>query len=190
MPEFLGLLARHSVTAVADVRSQPYSRFHSQFNRESLAAALARAGIRYVFLGRELGARRCEPESYVERRARYDRIAQLPAFRQGLERVRRGLATHRIALLCAEKDPIMCHRTVLVCRHLRKDPIEIRHILEDGSIETMDQAETRLIEAARMPAEHLFCPRAELIEYAYDIQGERIAFIEADATHVASGDTV
>lgn len=187
MPEFVSLLERYGVTAIADVRSQPYSRFHGQFNRETLAELLNRAGIQYVFLGRELGARRSERESYHEKQARYDLIAKLPAFHEGLDRLRRGLTTHRIALLCAEKDPITCHRTVLVCRHLRADFIDIRHILADGSIETMDQAETRLLEAVKVPAEHLFRARSELIEHAYDLQGERIAFTESGAPPVTSG---
>lgn len=189
MPVFVAILARHGVTAVADVRSHPYSRFHGQFNRETMAELLKRSGIQYVFLGRELGARRSEKESYHERQARYDLIARLPAFREGLDRLRRGVHTHRIALVCAEKDPITCHRTVLVCRHLRADPIDIRHILGNGSVETMDQIETRLLEAAKLPAEHLFRPRSELIEHAYDLQGERIAFTESDSPSVASGGT-
>ena len=187
MPEFVSLLRQHRVTAIGDVRSHPYSRFHGQFNRETFEELLKRAGIRYVFLGRELGARRSERESYHEKQARYDLIARLPAFREGLDRLRHGVQTHRIALVCAEKDPITCHRTVLVCRHLRADPIQIRHILDDGSIETMEQAETRLLAAVKLPTEHLFRPRSELIEQAYDLQGERIAYTESDAPPMTNG---
>ncbi len=186
MPDFISLLTRHGVTAVADVRSQPYSRFNGQFNRETLFELLKRAGIQYVFLGRELGARRSERESYEGKQARYDLIARLPAFREGLDRLRRGFGTHRIALLCAEKDPITCHRTVLVCRHLRADSIEMRHILEDGSIETTEQVEARLLEVVGLPPSHLFKDRSELIEEAYELQGERIAFTESEVP-VASG---
>jgi uncharacterized protein (DUF488 family) len=186
-PEFLSLVARHGVDAIADVRSQPYSRFHSQFNRETLAGSLKNAGIQYVFLGRELGARRTEADSYVEKTARYDLISRLPAFREGLDRLRRGLASHRIALLCAEKDPITCHRTILICRHLRGHAIDIRHILDDGGIETNEQAESRLLEAVGLPPTHLFLSRADLIEQAYDLQGERIAYTESEAPQVASG---
>lgn len=184
---FISLLLHHGVSAIADVRSQPYSRLHGQFNREILKDLLKRAGIRYVFLGHELGARRSERESYREGQARYDLIAQLPAFQDGLDRLRRGLITHRIALLCSERDPITCHRMVLVCRHLRPDPITILHILEDGSTETMDQAETRLLESVRLPTDHLFRPRSELIEHAYDLQGGRIAYREPDAAPAANG---
>jgi len=189
LAEFVPLLAEHGVNVVADVRSQPYSRFHGQFNRETLAESLKRAGIQYVFLGRELGARRTERESYQDNQARYDLICRLPAFRDGLERLQRGLASYRICLLCAEKDPITCHRTVLVCRHLRSEPIEIRHILVDGSIETTEQVETRLLEAFGLPSTHLFCDRSQLIEQAYDLQAERIAYTEAEAPTVTRGET-
>ena len=186
LPELVALLQRHGVTAVADVRSHPYSRFHGQFNRETLAEALVRAGIEYVFLGRELGARRSERESYQGKQARYDLIARLPAFREGLERLRRGLATQRITLLCAEKDPIACHRTVLVCRHLRSEPIDIAHILADGSLETNEQAEMRLLKAVGLPSTHLFLDRSALVEEAYDLQAERIAYAESEAPDITN----
>ena len=185
--EFTSLLTRHSVNVVADVRSHPYSRFHAQFNRETLAELFKRSGIQYVFLGRELGARRTERESYRENQARYDLITQLPAFREGLDRLRRELVSHRIALLCAEKDPITCHRTVLVCRQLRSDPIEIQHILDDGSIETMEQSESRLLKVVGLPNADLFQNRSELIEQAYDLQAERIAYTETDTAPITSG---
>jgi len=185
---FIALLRRHGVNAIADVRSQPYSRFHGHFNREALTHSLRREGIQYVFLGRELGARRSERECYQGNQAKYDIIARLPAFCDGLERIRRGLTTHRIAMLCAEKDPLTCHRTILVSRRLRSDPIDIAHILEDGSIETSEQAETRLLDLLRLPRAHLFKDRADLVEQAYDIQSDRIAYTESEAA-VGSGRT-
>ena len=129
LAHFVSLLTRHGVEAIVDVRSQPYSRFHGQFNRETIAEALKRAGIEYLFLGRELGARRVERESYRKGQARYDLIRGLPAFVAGLNRLRQEASSRRICLMCAEKDPITCHRTILVCRQLRSEPIDIRHIL-------------------------------------------------------------
>lgn len=105
IPEFMSLLARHGVDAIADVRSQPYSRFHGQFNRETVAGVLRRAGIQYSYLGRELGARRNEPECYQGTQASYDLISRLPAFREGLERLRRGIGTHRIAEMSEQAAP-------------------------------------------------------------------------------------
>lgn len=186
--EFISLLTRHSINVIADVRSQPYSRYTGQFNRETLAGLLKRAGIQYVYLGRELGARRTERESYQDKRARYELISRLPAFREGLERLQRGLATHRIALLCAEKDPITCHRTILVCRHLRSKSIDIRHILEDGTIETNEHAESRLLETVGLPSADFFLDHSELIEQAYNIQSERIAYMEPESIPITNED--
>ncbi len=185
--KFIELLRSHGVTAVADVRSSPYSRFHGQFNREPLMQSLRGAGVDYVFLGAELGARRSERECYVDGQAKYERVARLPAFRAGLDRLRRGLETHTIALMCAEKDPITCHRMVLVCRHLRSEPIEIAHILADGQIETTDDAETRLLEATNLAGGSLFEERSALVERAYGIQGEKIAYTESEVGPVVQG---
>jgi uncharacterized protein (DUF488 family) len=175
---FLDLLQRHGVTALADVRSSPYSRRHPQFNRETLAAVVERAGIRYVFLGPELGARRSESECYEDGKARYSLIARSPLFAQGLNRIREGTERFRVALLCAEKDPLTCHRAILVCRHLRDSMSPIQHIREDGEIERHEELESRLLAAAGLPEGDLFQTREELLEQAYDWQGDRIAYEE------------
>jgi uncharacterized protein (DUF488 family) len=187
LAHFVSLLARHGVNAIVDVRSQPYSRFHGQFNRETVAEVLRIAGIEYLFLGRELGARRIERESYRKGQARYDLIRGLPAFAVGLNRLRQEACSRRICLLCAEKDPITCHRTILVCRYLRGDAIDIRHILDDGSTETTEQAETRLLDSVGLPTANLFQDRFQLVEEAYDIQAERIAYTESEASQVLDG---
>ena len=174
---FVALLKQHCVTAVADVRSQPYSRRLEQFNREPLAAELKAAGIAYLFLGEELGARRTEIECYVGDRADYVRIATLPKFRAGLERLRQGAARHQITLMCAEKEPLDCHRTVLVCRHLR-DEFRIRHILAEGTVEEHTQTEKRLMREMDI-ARTLFEPDLtdnQLIQQAYDKRGVQIAY--------------
>ena len=177
---FVESLLRHGVTAVADVRSDPYSQYTPQFNREVLTPVLTHHNIQYVFLGNELGARRSESECYVDGQAQYDLIAKTPAFGAGLARLRRGLSEHRIALLCAEKDPLTCHRTILVCRHLRDDPFEIAHILEDGKLETMGDAESRLLDELRLPQRDLFRSREELLDEAYDRRGAKIAYTETE----------
>ncbi len=174
---FVAMLKQHGVTAVADVRSHPYSRRLEQFNRENLAAELASAGIEYVFLGGELGARREEPECYDGDRADYRRIAVLPKFRAGLDRLREGAARFRIALVCAEKEPLDCHRTVLVCRHLREE-FQIVHILADGTTENHSQTEKRLVREMGV-SRTLFEPdltTEQLIQQAYDLRGEQIAY--------------
>ncbi len=120
---FVALLLRHGIGAVGDVRSKPYSRMHPQFNREELTNYLYEAGIAYVFLGRELGGRGEDRSCYDSGKVRYERLAQTQLFREGLRRVREGTRDRKMALMCAEKDPLDCHRGVLVARHLpRMDP--------------------------------------------------------------------
>jgi uncharacterized protein (DUF488 family) len=184
--DFLGLLQLQGITAVADVRSAPYSRWHPHFNREAIAAELTRAGIKYVFLGRELGARRDEPECYEEGKARYELIARAPLFQAGLERVRRGLERYRVALMCAEKDPLTCHRAILVCRHLKDAVPIIHHILPNGTLESHSDLESRLLDLAGLADGDLFRTRDELLAEAYDGQGERIAYVESRAEEVAT----
>jgi uncharacterized protein (DUF488 family) len=177
MSRFLSLLNTHSISAIADVRSTPYSRFNPQFNREELQSTLKATDISYVFLGDELGARRSEPECYVNCKAHYGLIAKTSAFQHGLERLKRGALNYRIALLCAEKDPITCHRAILVGRCLRVFGVAISHILYSGQLETNESMERRLLKVIRMEGGDLFSTEAEAIEQAYDIQGDRIAYV-------------
>jgi uncharacterized protein (DUF488 family) len=179
MFDFLRILRSHGITALVDVRSNPYSRLHPQFNRKVLAADLRKAKIAYVFLGEELGARRVETACYVDGRADYGSIAKLPIFQQGLQRVREGTRQYRIALMCAERDPIDCHRVILVCRHLRKEATTLQHIREDGSLEAHEDLEKRLVDRLEIEPD-LFNGTQDfdqLLEKAYDIQGQRIAYV-------------
>lgn len=142
---FISLLQMHGVTAIADVRSHPYSRFLPHFNQVSLKASLAKAGIQYVFLGQELGARPSNPDCYIDGKAVYERIAATDLFHVGIQRLKNGLNKHTIALMCAEQDPLTCHRAVLICQHLRDLQISIHHILKNGDLESHEHLEERLL---------------------------------------------
>jgi uncharacterized protein (DUF488 family) len=168
----------NNISAVADVRSHPQSRLNPQFNQGTLKEQLRTLGIGYVPLGRELGARTGDRSCYENGRVQYDRLARTPLFRAGLRRVLEGAQTHRVALLCAEKDPITCHRMVLVCHELRHEPLDIFHIRADGSLEPNVEAERRMVEAVSLPEYDLFTSGDETIEEAYRLQGDRIAWIE------------
>jgi uncharacterized protein (DUF488 family) len=95
--KFIALLTMHGIQAVADVRSSPFSKFNPQFNRENLQNSLKASGIRYVFLGKELGARSEDPACYVADKVQYDRLAKTPLFQSGLDRVIEGANNYRIA---------------------------------------------------------------------------------------------
>jgi uncharacterized protein (DUF488 family) len=176
-PVFLALLRRQGVTALADIRSSPYSRLNPQFNRETLQRALQAEGIAYVFLGNELGARSEDPGCYVDGQVQFGRLAQTESFKAGLSRVMNGAASHRVAMMCAEKEPLECHRTLLVSRALQERGVGVRHILADGSVETHRQAMLRLLDALAMPAIDLFHSENERIADACALQEKKIAYI-------------
>lgn len=176
---FVHLLQLHRVEVLGDVRSMPYSRFMPQYNRESLTGGLARYGIKYVFLGQELGARRSEPECFVNGKVIYDLVAKTPVFQRGLERLRIGIAKYRVAIMCAEKDPLECHRTILVA-HYAKAFAEVSHILADGTLETHARAETRLMVEYRLGEDDLFVPEAQRVENAYAKRAADIAYQETN----------
>ena len=190
---FMGLLFRHRVTALGDVRSAPCSRFNPHFNREPLAAALKAQGIGYVYLGRELGGRSDDRRCYEDGRIRYDRLARTDRFREGLERVVRGVAEHRIALMCAEKEPLDCHRTLLVARALDERGMKVAHILFDGRLEPHAEAMDRLLaELDLEPEDDLLRqlqPRDELLAEAIARQAGRVGHaIDNSATELEQPD--
>jgi uncharacterized protein (DUF488 family) len=145
-----------------------------------LENGLREADITYVFLGKELGARRTEEKSFVDGIASYDSIAGLPLFRAGLERLFRGMEQYRVALMCSEADPITCHRTILICHEIKKlrPHQSIIHILNDGNTETHEEAEQRLIAAHKLQPElfgELNSPEG-LLDKAYALQAAKIAY--------------
>lgn len=178
---FMALLKQHGITALGDIRSRPYSRMNPQFNRENLKKSLQENGIAYIFLGQELGAQSNDASCYRCGKLQYDRLAQTDLFRQGLERVRVGMQGYRLALMCAEKEPLECHRTILIARCLEALQIKVEHILEDGSLESQKNALRRLLALLRLPEHDLFRSREDMIEEAYRIQGERIAYEASQA---------
>ncbi len=196
--KFISHLTMHGVQAVADVRSSPFSKFNPQFNRENLQNSLKAPGIRYVYLGKELGARSEDPACYVADKVQYDRLAKTPLFQSGLDRVIEGANNYRIALMCAEKDPLDCHRTILVARELLKRGMTITHILEDGSLENHTESISRLVTSLGMSLDDMFISREEIIQQAYSRQANRIAYDQSEwqakrsveQNELVSGDTL
>lgn len=179
--KFLELLKKHDIKVICDVRSSPYSRFNPQYNQENLKASLLENGIKYVFLGKELGARSDDPTCYKDGKVQYDRLAKTELFQAGLERLMKGSRDYNIALVCAEKDPLECHRTILVARELERKGLSISHIHGNGEIETHDEAMARLIEGLNAgQAQDLFKTKDEIRNQAYSKQAERISYAILD----------
>ncbi len=177
---FVALLREHGIDAVADVRSTPYSRFNPQFRRESLTATLQGAGIHYVFLGKQLGARSEDSSCYDGNRVSYEKLARSELFRSGLQRLLAGMQEHKIAVMCAEREPLDCHRTILVARELERASATVTHILADGSLETHAHAMERLAASLQLPETDLFSDGAERFERAYELQAKKVAYVRQD----------
>jgi len=177
---FIALLDQHKITALCDVRSMPYSSRNPDYNCELLNKTLKSRNIEYVFLGEELGARPKDPSCYVDGKALYQKIAGSALFKNGLERIKLGMQKNYVlALMCAEKDPMTCHRTILICRWLRDSQIDIRHIIDHETTETQADLEKRLIAQLKLyPDMFKDTDPNALIERAYDMQGDRIAYVE------------
>jgi uncharacterized protein (DUF488 family) len=177
--KFLALLHQHAITAIADVRSVPYSRRNPQFNSKPLMASLDACGISYVSLGKELGARSEDPSCYdKDGRVQYRLLAQTLLFNEGIDRVMTGAQRYRIALMCAEKEPLDCHRTLLVSRALETRGATVTHILADGLLESNLSAMSRLVQIAGLGKSDLFSNQAELIDAACTLREQKIAYVK------------
>ncbi len=174
--EFLTLINTYSITVICDVRSAPYSRYTPYYNKEPFAESLKEHGIHYVYLGQELGGRPEAETCYDEAgKVQYTAVMKTKLFQQGIQRLKTGLETYSIGLMCAERDPLTCHRMLLISRFLRQD-LDIIHILDEDQTETQHQAERRLFKLTKTPEKDLLSTPDQLVEDAYDRQAQRIGY--------------
>jgi uncharacterized protein (DUF488 family) len=132
--DFVALLRAHRISSITDVRSQPYSKFQPEYSREALTAILARAGIRYLFLGDALGGRPEDPSCYTDGKVDYDKCRAKDLYLRGIDRVMDAhRAGHRFALMCSEKAPESCHRSKLLGQTLCERGVAVVHIDQAGA---------------------------------------------------------
>ena len=176
---FLRLLLRHNVDQVVDVRSTPYSRYAPHFNHESLNGILENVGIGYTFMGEGLGGRPTDRLCYdANGRVLYNRIADTDPFDDGIRCIVRGADERRLALMCTEKEPLECHRTLLIARTLTERGVAVAHILADGSLENHDTTMDRLMDMLNLPHNgDMFRSRANVIADALDNQAQKVAYV-------------
>ena len=177
LAHFLSLLKHHEITAIADVRSHPFSRYCPHFNQSKLKNELVKHKIAYSFLGRELGARSDDGSCYDQNgQVQYGKLAETEEFRLGVQRLIEGSATYRIALMCAEREPLECHRTLLVSQELAKHRFEVHHIHSDNSLETHEAALRRLLTMFGLGDGNLFVSEQDRIREACRLQERKIAY--------------
>ncbi|MEM7361349.1 MAG: DUF488 domain-containing protein [Pseudomonadota bacterium] len=175
---FIEHLHTHEITAIADVRSVPYSAVFKEYHREPLQAALQQAGIHYVYLGAELGPRSKLDAHYDETgQVQFARLMQSELFLAGISRLRNGLEKDlRIAMLCACKDSAICHRSLLVSYYLKHQcDIEVQHINHEGQLESESELEQRLISLQNLEAD-LLTANEDLAALAYERQVQQRAY--------------
>ena len=133
---FLGLLAKHDIETVIDVRSVPFSSYNRHFSQGPLKNSLWKAGIEYIYLGDELGGHPSSREFYDGDRVVYERIARTREFRRQMRRVANRAAEARLVLMCAEEDPSKCHRHPLLTMVLLERGFQIDHIRSTGVLQS------------------------------------------------------
>ena len=170
---FIDLLQGAGIECVADVRSTPFSRRNPQFSQKALTASLKDSGIEYWFLGDALGARPKDQGCYENGKVSYARIAATPAFQDAIGTLIERSDSKRIALMCAEKEPLDCHRTILVGRALAGRGAELRHILADGRIEPHADLERQLLQMTKKHTD-LFAGLEGALAHAYDTRAAKL----------------
>jgi uncharacterized protein (DUF488 family) len=177
---FTVLLAGAGVETIADIRTVPRSRFSPQFNKDTMAAALAARSVEYIFLGKELGGRPQSQALYTDGVADYEKMTASPEFRLGLDRLMETAARRSVAAMCSEADPLECHRCLLVGRALAGQGVDVRHILSSGAIVTHAEVEERLLSLENLAAADLLADsREERLAEAYRARSRKFAFAKA-----------
>jgi uncharacterized protein (DUF488 family) len=171
---FVALLHAAGANSIVDVRSVPFSRRSPWFSRARLEEQLRRDRISYLALGHALGGRPRDPSLYRDGIADYQAMAATPHFQEALDTVLAQSRTLRPCLMCAEREPLDCHRCLLVGRALAARGVAIGHILADGSIEPHAQTEERLIVLAGKKAD-LFADPAARLDEAYRRRNRAVA---------------
>jgi uncharacterized protein (DUF488 family) len=174
----LSLLRAAGITAVADVRTTPFSRHFPHFNEAELRSELKLDGVSYVFLGKELGGRPSGRSFYCDGVANYEKMAKTETFASGIRRVVEGAKKFRVALMCSEHDPLDCHRCLLVGRALSDEGVKLIHILGDGSSATHEVVEEKLLNLAGRSSGDLLMTEAERLAAAYRDRSLKVAYVE------------
>jgi len=179
--KFIETLKKYQITAVADVRSVPFSKFKPDFNKDTLKLELNEHGIKYVFLGEYCGARIDDRSCYVDGKVDFSLVAKTEKFNEGLNRILQGAMEYNIVIMCAEKDPITCHRTILVSRKLHEKGLEINHIHHDSTLELHIDLESRLMKMFGLhQLDITMRSKEERLNDAYTRQGNKISFEPED----------
>jgi uncharacterized protein (DUF488 family) len=173
---FIALLRDAGINAVADVRSTPYSRFFPWFSRKPLAQRLAAEGVAYLSFGDSLGGRPRDQSLYRDGVTDYEAMARTAEFQDGLGNLQNDIGAHSVCLMCAEREPLDCHRCLLVARALAERGLTIGHVLHNGGIEPHAVTEQRLMDWAATADDLFVTGQTQRLAAAYRRRARAVAY--------------
>ena len=173
---FINLLKTTKIDMIVDVRSAPFSKMYPHFNRDTLESVLKDNKIGYLFLGDLIGGRSRNRSDYENGQVVYSRLASKDDYQATIKRVLDGSAKFQIALMCSEKEPLDCHRTLLVSQSLNDLGVEVDHIHADGKIESQSDVLNRLLRNYNLDAPDLFGVETDRLQEALLKQEKKIAY--------------
>ena len=153
--DFINLLLANKIELVIDVRSAPYSKIYPHFNRNPFEAFLTKNSIKYIFLGDSVGGRSNDIKDYLNGRVMYKKIAEKEEYTSSINMIISTSSKHKTVLMCSEKEPLECHRTLLISRSIEMLKVKILHIHRDGQIESHDEAIQRLLKIWKLDSPNL-----------------------------------
>ncbi len=194
LDDLMGLLSRHGVTAIADVRSNPHSDYVPQYNIETLPFALKQRGMPHVFLGKELGGWPEDPSLYTNDLPDYQKMEASEIFNSGVDRLFNGMSKFNLAMMCSEGDPLQCHRCFLLGRHLAFNDVEVLHIERSGTLLSQTKIDEIVVDLCRKKATRGNAAKLEkempinfdspdLVSMAYDRQA-RLNLMKSSKKHL------
>jgi uncharacterized protein (DUF488 family) len=175
---FVNLLLANKIELLIDVRSTPYSKIYPHFNMSPLEVSLTNSSIKYIFLGNSLGGRSNSISDYSEGRVMYDRLAQKEEYISSINELISISAKYKTVLMCSEKEPLECHRALLISKSIEMHNVKIFHIHRDGHIESQSEAIQRLLKIWKLDTPNLFGEDIERIDEALAKQEGKYAYFD------------
>jgi uncharacterized protein (DUF488 family) len=176
--DFINLLLANKIELVVDVRSAPYSKLYPHFNRNPLEVSLTKNSIKYIFLGDSVGGRSNNIKDYSKGRVMYKKIAEKKEYISSINTIIQNSSKYKIVLMCSEKEPLECHRTLLISRSIETYMVKILHIHREGQIESQSEAIQRLLKIWKLDSPNLFGEDAERIDEAFTKQESKYAYFD------------
>lgn len=175
--KFSYYLTDYSIDTIVDVRSTPMSSRYPEYNIDALRQSLKNLGIDYIFMGHQLGARTNDLSCYENKKVIYSKLAKSKDFLEGINRLKKGASLDRtLSIMCAEGNPLDCHRAILISRELDRIGIKSRHILRDGDCIKAEEFNFLLLSKFGLEQDEIFRTYEERLDEAYLLQEERIAY--------------